>query len=943
MATITYTYQWQASTDGGATWTNIAGATATSYTPPAGSAGKQVRVLVTGTNGDGTSQAASPASAVIVANPPVNTVAPSLTGTAQDGVALDRRQRHLDRTRDHHLHLPMAALRRRRPHLERHRRRNRNQLHATRRLRRQTGPRPRHRHQRRRLEPSHLTRKRGHRRQPTRQHRRTQPLRHRQRRRRNNRRQRHLDRHGDDHLHLPVAALRQTAASPGPTSPAQPQPATPHPPAPPANKPASSSPRTNGDGSSQATSPASAVILANPPVNTVAPSLSATAKDGVAITAAKGTWTGVATITYTYQWQASTDGGATWTDIAGATATSYTPPAGSAGKQVRVLVTGTNGDGTSQAPSPASAVIVANPPVNTVAPSISGTPKDGVAITAAKGTWTGMATITYTYQWQLSADGGLTWTDIPGATATTYTPPAGTAGKQARVLVTGTNPDGSSQAASPPSAVIVANPPVNTIAPSLSATAKDGVAITANNGTWTGLATITYTYQWQASTDGGATWNDIAGATATNYTPPAGSAGKQVPSARHRHQPRRHEPSPLTRKRSHRRQPTRQHRRTQPHRHRTRRTTHSASTSVPGPDSRPSPTPTSGSSPQTAALTWTDIPGATATNYTPPAGTAGKQARVLVTATNPDGSSQAASPASAVILANPPVNTVAPSLTGTAQDGQPLGLNIGTWTGIDDHHLHLPMAALRRRRPHLDRHPRRDRNHLHPTRRHRRQTSTRPRHRHQPRRLQPSRLNSKRRDSPRSARQHRRTQPDRHSTRRTTTRPQHRYLDRTRDHHLHLPMAALRRRRPHLDRHPRRNRNHPHPTRRHRRQTSTRPRHRHQPRRLQPSRLTPKRDHPCQASHLNHATARSLAACNTPGCAGRAVDAFGRKTHRQPAQTQTQEAQAQKVQAQTQTREAKAWETEAQVHASATPVAPRAAIAPRRLASAPHPASMTYR
>ena len=209
---------------------------------------------------------------------------------------------------------------------------------------------------------------------------------------------------------------------------------------------------TNGDGSAQATSPASAVILANPPVNTVAPSLSGTAQDGVTLTAAKGTWTGMATITYTYQWQQSSDGGATWSNIAGATATTYTPPAGSAGKQLRAQVTAANSDGTAQATSPASAVILANPPVNTVAPSLSGTAQDGVTVTAASGTWTGMAAITYTYQWQQSSDGGATWNDIAGATATTYTPPAGSAGKQLRAQVTATNSDGTTQSSSPTSA-----------------------------------------------------------------------------------------------------------------------------------------------------------------------------------------------------------------------------------------------------------------------------------------------------------------------------------------------------------------------------------------------------------------------------------------------------------------------------------------------------------
>jgi hypothetical protein len=102
-------------------------------------------------------------------------------------------------------------------------------------------------------------------------------------------------------------------------------------------------------------------FAANPPVNTVAPTLSGTAQDGLVLTVAKGTWTGMATITYAYQWQVSTDGGASWTNINAATATTYTPPAGSAGEQVRALVTATNGDGSAQAATAASAPILANP------------------------------------------------------------------------------------------------------------------------------------------------------------------------------------------------------------------------------------------------------------------------------------------------------------------------------------------------------------------------------------------------------------------------------------------------------------------------------------------------------------------------------------------------------------------------------------------------------
>ena len=121
-------------------------------------------------------------------------------------------------------------------------------------------------------------------------------------------------------------------------------------------------------------------------------------------------------------------------------------------------MTGTNADGSSQAASAASAVIIADPPVNTVAPSLTGSAQDGQTLTVTDGTWTGIGTITYTYQWQLSTDGGTTWSDIAGATANHYTPTHTATGKQLRVLVTATNADGSGQAATGASAIIRPRP-----------------------------------------------------------------------------------------------------------------------------------------------------------------------------------------------------------------------------------------------------------------------------------------------------------------------------------------------------------------------------------------------------------------------------------------------------------------------------------------------------
>ena len=75
-------YQWQSSADG-TIWTTIAGATSATYTSVVGDIGRHLRLLVIVTNPDGTATATSAATAKVVAAPPVNTVLPAITGTAQ--------------------------------------------------------------------------------------------------------------------------------------------------------------------------------------------------------------------------------------------------------------------------------------------------------------------------------------------------------------------------------------------------------------------------------------------------------------------------------------------------------------------------------------------------------------------------------------------------------------------------------------------------------------------------------------------------------------------------------------------------------------------------------------------------------------------------------------------------------------------------------------------
>lgn len=180
------------------------------------------------------------------------------------------------------------------------------------------------------------------------------------------------------------------------------------------------------------------------PVNTALPTITGTAQVGETLTATTGTWTGSPAPEFTYAWEA--DG----TAIEGATSDTYVIQADDLGKVITVTVTATNDAGSASVTSEGTDPVVAAfaPPVNTVAPEISGTPELGEVLTGTDGTWTANPAPTFAYAWQRSADGSTGWANIAGADAATYTLVADDVDQYIRLEVTGTNTQGSDEAVS---------------------------------------------------------------------------------------------------------------------------------------------------------------------------------------------------------------------------------------------------------------------------------------------------------------------------------------------------------------------------------------------------------------------------------------------------------------------------------------------------------------
>ena len=260
---------------------------------------------------------------------------------------------------------------------------------------------------------------------------------------------------------------------------------------------------------------------ASPPVNSSLPTIAGTAQQGHTLTASNGSWDGTTPITFTYQWQRCNSSGSSCGAIGSAKSQNYVASSGDVGRTLRVQVTGTNADGTSQALSGPTAVITApgNAPANTKQPDPSGTAQEGRTITVSHGNWSGTAPITFTYQWQSCTATNSVCSNVTGMTGSSMVLGAAQVGMLMRATVLATNPAGKTSAFSNVTAVVLAkaSAPVNTSLPTISGSAHVGQQVTASTGTWTSATTSTYSYQWSRCNSNGTSCSSVSGATGQSY------------------------------------------------------------------------------------------------------------------------------------------------------------------------------------------------------------------------------------------------------------------------------------------------------------------------------------------------------------------------------------------------------------------------------------------
>ena len=225
-----------------------------------------------------------------------------------------------------------------------------------------------------------------------------------------------------------------------------------------------------------------------------------------------------------WEWERSRDGTVGWSGIPGATSNSYTSEAEDAGHYLRAVAYYTDGEGAGKSASERTSAAVL-------------TDDDGVVTLSAERLAVGDRVTAslrdpdgsirnVSWQWASSESRTSGWSDIPGATLSTYTVIAADVGSFLRASASYDDGDGADKNAEAvtTSAVVEDDDGEVTLSPSSPTVGETVTAtLTDPDGRITGA-----TWQWASSSTGTSNWTDIPLATSRTYTVVAGDLGNYL-------------------------------------------------------------------------------------------------------------------------------------------------------------------------------------------------------------------------------------------------------------------------------------------------------------------------------------------------------------------------------------------------------------------------------
>lgn len=219
--------------------------------------------------------------------------------------------------------------------------------------------------------------------------------------------------------------------------------------------------------------------------------------------------------TYVYQWQMSVDGGATWTNISGATSADYNPGSPTATTMYRRNVESGLCSSTSNV-----VTVTVQPGMNNFNIAANQTICEGAVPALIDGQAPTGGSGTYTYTWEVSTD-NVNWTVISGATGEDYQPAALTVTTYFRRKVNGGDCVATSNAVT-----ITINPFANgNIAAPASICQYSTADITFTAGSGTAPFEITYTITNPAGTTTTVSQTGVANNAVFNVIPAGSAAG----------------------------------------------------------------------------------------------------------------------------------------------------------------------------------------------------------------------------------------------------------------------------------------------------------------------------------------------------------------------------------------------------------------------------------